>query len=278
MPCAAMQRLDIRYDYFLSKTGSASAQIIVVHGLNTRPEVMDPLAKMLSSDGYDVFRLRLSRPIIGNGGNLASLWVSELNSLYCELQNRNPNLPIYNLSFSLGSAVTLAFVKSHPNTTFKKKVFLAPAVTLHNYSLPFQLLAPLLPGTVKLPSVAPVAYREKSFTRIAEYHAVFLLTKYIRSGSTGRYRSGEVLVLQNPSDELVSWKKLKRWLISENLDWQLYELSERGDENLPKHIIIDEQSLGAAGWNTITDQIREFYRSGSNNVGLILGEQPSALQ
>lgn len=181
---------------------------------------MDPIAGCLNHHGFHALRVsfhdRASRP-----EGLPSCWLSEMAGGYRELEARYPELPVYNLSFSLGALVTIRFLELEGAARFERMVFLAPAIALTRRAGLVRCLRPLRSLGLSLPSVAPRSLRARDATPIAEYAAMLDLMDYARivSRRVGRIPTA---VLASRRDEVVSFEGIESWMRRNRLEnWTL---------------------------------------------------------
>jgi esterase/lipase len=237
---------------------------LVVHGLNLKPSKMLSLASSLSLMGYSVFNVGLSGHL---GGPLSEFkavkrktWVDELCRAYVEAQSLADqyHVPIYFLGYSLGGAIGLdALLTCH--LRFDKMVLFSPALTPRNRVLLVRALR-FFPK-LRIPSKTPKEYRANNGTPVRAYNALFDSLRTVRGSANFGSFNVDVLVFLDPKDELVSLKKLEKFISLRELDrWKVVLLSN-DQSTLQKpyhHIIIDEEALGSEPWLELLQTLEEF--------------------
>ncbi len=240
--------------------------VLVTHGLNNKPSVMDKFATYLVGDGYAVLRLALTgHRGEGNPKELttAENWRGDLLRAFRAITTRFPDQPIYTVGYSLGALVTIVVVDENPAMKFSRMVFLAPAVSLSTKTRFIELLTPFRFVGSSLPSLTPPQYRSRGTTPLAAYNAMFSLEGDAEK-LTRKQELNEIptKIFLSSGDELVSVKRLKRWLSKNELvTWTVHELAPSGTSY--NHLIVDEDSLGHAEWERLTSEISAFFREAS---------------
>ena len=178
-------------------------------------------------------------------------WVEDVRVAYCAAREFPGVEAIYNLSFSLGSAVTTLFLDRHEDAYFTKMIFLAPALRLQPKTVLVRFLTALRIFDLSVPSVAPVAYRDSDSTSLHSYAALFGTVDAIRHLS-GAERLARIptLLLMSAKDRLVSHKRIKRWIREHRLNrWQMEFLFPKAEtEDTIPHLAIDRATLGKQEW------------------------------
>jgi alpha-beta hydrolase superfamily lysophospholipase len=160
--------------YYSDKPGELKGVALVIHGLNLRPDRMQPIIAKLTESGIDVLGLSLR----GHGENYThrngigedqarleafknvsyQLWMNEAYLAYLHLKARGEEkgVPLFLTAFSLGGLIGLDLFASHPDVRFDKVVLFAPAIRLHTTIYLERVLSPF-PRLV-IPSMAPQSY------------------------------------------------------------------------------------------------------------------------
>jgi esterase/lipase len=247
--------------------GAPAGVALVVHGLNLKPERMDPLARALARAGIETFRMELE----GHGfGSLAkataSEWLAETRAGYRAAAARAAALgvPLYFLGYSFGGLLGEAIINlggEEKAARFARVVLIAPAIALRPVAGLVKPLFRLGPGFT-LPSRDLPDYREHSGTPMAAYEAMFELLKLTDSSG---YASANVptLVFDRRRDELVSIEGLRSLVRKHGLtSWSIVEIAN-APAGIPEHLMIDERSLGPAEWERMTAIMLRFLLPGS---------------
>ncbi len=240
---------------------------LVTHGLNLKPSRMNSIIEALKSKGVLVLRLALK----GHRGSLQeqgqvklSDWVNQYRSAIEILRQYNlkKNLPLYSLSYSLGSEVHLNALTFYKEQIFNKSVFFAPALWSYWYTgwpaLPF-----FLPDNFGIKSMNHQDYRSEESTSMAAYRA-------LQEGKNNWNEFAEkknfkmlepFLVILDPKDELISIDKIKNFT-KENPDIkaQLFVLKNFKPTITPSfhHLIIDKWAVGQKQWQAIEEAIFSY--------------------
>lgn len=238
---------------------------LVVHGLNLRPSKMNPLINYLTNKGYYVLRASLS----GHRGSLKEQkyinwrkWEQDqkLHLCFALRKAKKLQLPLFNLSYSLGAQLSLTQVLKLNQNPYNKMIFFAPSLWIHWYG---ELISyfDFLDGEIGLPSWNHEGYRSQSTTSINSYRASQQGRVFFNS-LKNTDKLGKTLVVVDPEDEIVSLKKIKSFLNQNKLKkkWKILELSskEKRPPHSYHHLIIDEQSLGGARWNKLLRELSTF--------------------
>lgn len=249
------------------KVDEPRALALVVHGLNLNPLKMKAYALALNEMGISVLLTSLT----GHRGSLKEQkdvlyqdWLDDMHTHYCALKKESlklGNLPLYQLSFSLGTLTTLSYVAETKNHPFEKNIFIAPAAWIHWYSQIPQYLS-FFSGRLGIPSGNLRSYRSQDTTSVAAYQAMADARKAVEKADPQLYQK-DTLIFLDPEDELVSLKKLKSFKEESDLkSWNIVTVTN-ADHTLEKsfhHLIVDEPSLGKSEWKRVLSQIEKFFR------------------
>ena len=240
---------------------------LVIHGLNLRPDRMQPIISKLTESGIDVLRLSLR----GHGENYTHsngaaedqarleafksvsypLWMNEAYLAYLQVKERGAEkgVPLFLTGFSLGGLIGLDLVASNPDVRFDKFILFAPAIRLHATIYLERVLSPF-PRLV-IPSMAPKSYlaNEKG-TPIAAYNALFEgLSRFNKNA--GPKLNVPTLIFIDRQDEFIPLGKLKKLVEEKNWNqWQFYIVAKEKPAQAKTfyHHIIDASSTGDAVW------------------------------
>lgn len=237
---------------------------IVVHGLNLKPSRMTALEDLLQSNGAEILRVAL----LGHRGSLEeqkqvtwNQWLDQFHDHYCFAKERAKklNIPLINLSYSLGALVSLGHIHNQEKWPYEKLIMIAPAAWIHWYGkIPgwFSFLG----GGIGLPSKNLVEYRSQNTTSLAAYESMDHGRSEVEN-LTSRFLKRPTLIAIDPDDELVSLKKIKKFIKQdESSSWKVLELSNK-KTRLKKsyhHLIIDEDSMGPKSWKTFSKELSSF--------------------
>lgn len=245
---------------WFSSDGPPRAVALLIHGLNLKPEKMDPLARVLASADIEVLRLSLSGHGYGSLKDVtASSWLKQSQAGYRAVAKRAKELgvAVYFVGYSLGGLLGEALLaQSSPvnPVRFDRVVLLAPAIALRPVVYLVKVLF-LFGRGFALPSADKPAYRAHAATTMAAYEALFGLLGIVRAG---RYQNANVptLVFVRRNDELVSLSGLRSIVRKHGLtNWAISQIPGPGVPGYPHHLIIDERSLGATNWGWLKASI-----------------------
>jgi len=240
---------------------------LVIHGLNLRPDRMQPIISKLTESGIDVLGLSLR----GHGENYThrkgididrarleafknvsyQVWINEAYLAYLQLKERaeEKGVPLFLTAFSLGGLIGLDLFASHAEVRFDKLVLFAPAIRLHGTIYLERVLSPF-PRLV-IPSMAPENYlaNEKG-TPIAAYNALFDgLNQFDKNA--GQKLNVPTLVFIDKQDEFIPLGKLKKLVEAKKWNqWQFFivEKDNTAEDERFYHHIIDASSTGKTVW------------------------------
>jgi pimeloyl-ACP methyl ester carboxylesterase len=262
------QSEDLSMRWFYSETpGELKGAALVIHGLNLRPDRMQPIISALTGAGIDVLGLSLR----GHGENFHhgngvdentarldafktvsyQLWMNEAYLAYLQLKARGKEkgVPLFLTAFSLGGLIGLDLFAANADVEFDKLVLLAPAIRLHASVYLERVLSPF-PRLV-IPSMAPKAYlANKKGTPIAAYNALFDgLDRFDKTA--GQKLNVPTLIFIDQRDEFIPLEKLKK-LVEEKRwhQWKFYivEKDKSVRDKTFYHHIIDASSTGKTVW------------------------------
>lgn len=243
--------------------------VLVAHGLNNKPEVMDSLIRVLLVEGFHCNRIALHQ----NGPSsrtpptaLANAWIAAYSEAYDKVCHRYPGQPIHSLSYSIGALITIRFLDIRPDSTVARMVLIAPPVALTPGARLVRFLTPLARFGVVLPSAAPADVRARRGTPLAEYAAMLNQAEAVRTLER-REELGSIgtRIIMDRKDELVNYEGVAAWVRRNRLSsWTVEELKDRAPEGRTyKHLMVLERSLGRLAWTQLTkDIVAHFERSG----------------
>lgn len=237
--------------WFLAK--NPKAIVLMIHGVGMQAKGMNPLVAPLVENGFDVLRVTL----YSHGGSKTQKnasreeWLNEFFESYCLARARatERSLPLYFAGYSLGALVNLDIMNSgyREKITYDKMAMLAPAISLHKKVESLHQIWWF--GFVVMPKA-----------RVRAFHS--LLDTYRHLQKQDWVQNIPSIIFLDPQDELVSQKKLQKSLEKFDLtNWREIEVSnENYEEKKEHHYIIYPPALGKAQWNSMVNQIVEFYQ------------------
>jgi alpha-beta hydrolase superfamily lysophospholipase len=274
------QSKDHSMQWFYGDTrGGLKGVALVIHGLNLRPDRMQPIISELNGSGIDVLGLSLrghgdnyshSKGIDEDQARLESfknvsyqVWMNEAYLAYLQLKERGAQkrVPLFLTAFSLGGLIGLELFASHPDVRFDKQILFAPAIRLHARIYIERIFSPF-PRLV-LPSMAPKTYlANKKGTPIAAYNALLDGLDQFNQNADHRLNV-PTLVFIDDQDEFIPLKKLKKLVVEKKwTQWQFYivEKDKTAREDSFYHHIIDASSTGKTVWKKMMKAVVDHLR------------------
>jgi esterase/lipase len=288
-PESLLQTLFAQQDHYARwfRSGSSKKPVavaLVVHGLNVRPDMMEPVIAVLNSAGIEALNVSLK----GHGSNFIRwggqpadskrdrletfkrisyfLWINEVHQAYLQvmLRARKLGVPVYFAGYSLGGLLGCDLLTAKPGVHFQAMVLFAPAIALHP-AIGYHL-KPLKPfPEFVIDSDAPENQRANDGTPMAGYTALFdAITDFEKN--LGQRLNVPTLVFMDAQDEFVSFEMLQKIVRENGLDrWELVAITKDNttDTAIARHMIINEQSMGPAAWAEMVRKIKAHLTPGS---------------
>ena len=244
---------------------------LVVHGLNNRPEMMEPVIRVLNGLGYDALLVSL-RGHRGSEGELAAAaaadWLGDIAAGFNRISAERRADKTVMLGFSIGGIAGLEYIKQtqpifNPpqinGPQLDRIILLAPPLAL---SFRSSLIRFLIPGkhlNLALPSLTPPVYRVHDHTPLAAYDLSFSLIRSIKNDPGLAARSIPTSIFIAPGDEMVSLGGIHSLIKNHRLNnWSIHLVELASTiEPMYDHLIVDESSVGAVAWQKMTGQIAE---------------------
>ena len=261
-----------------------SGVALVVHGMNVRPEMMEPVIAILNGAGIEALNVSLC----GHGGNfmrrgsspadekrdrLESFkkvnrfnWFSEVYQAYLKvmLRARKLDAPVFFVGYSLGGVLGCDLLAAKSGVRFDRMALFAPAITLRP-AISYQL-KPLEPfPEFVIDSDAPEDQRANDGTPVAGYAALLDAIGDVEAHAGPRLNV-PTLVFVDKEDEFVSFEQLQKFIHDNGLDrWEIVAVAKDNatDTSVAHHMIVNEHSLGAGMWKEMTRRIRTHFMSES---------------
>lgn len=245
----------------LFETGAAAprGRVLVAHGLNTRPSVMDPLIRHLCAAGLSCLRVSLhpSHTHRASARTVRHRWLATISEAHDRLVDASPSRPVHALGYSLGALVCVAHLASS-GARFDRMVLLAPPFALTRTASTVRGLTPLAGTGLALPSAAPAEVRLRRATPLSEYAALLSLVSDLQQlPQAQRLRRIPTLVLVDAADELVSARGVEGWIAANGLTaWSIERMQERrATRRTCRHMVLTEETMGAPAWHAMTDAV-----------------------
>jgi hypothetical protein len=245
-----------------------SSVVLVLHGLNLKPDKMNSYVQMLNDAGHKVLRVTLA----GHGENFrefyavsATSWQNDFEEVFCiaTAEANKDHVPLNVLAYSTGAPVTAAAI-SDPTKNYRNihsLVYVSPAFGLGGGAKLIRLLLPF--GWFSLKSMNLPQYRAHSSTPIRGYRA--LVDTMDGLNLQGEYKEPldlPSLIILDPKDEMVD-VSLIRNAATKYSKWKLIWTDTSKSKirsAAPHHSVIDADLVGSAEWTSITSAIVDFLK------------------
>ena len=245
--------------------GPVRAVVVTVHGLNTKPEIMDPLIARLVDRSAEVIRVGLT----GHRGDSEAMksvteaqWKVDLLLGYSLGRKRADELkvPLYFVGYSLGALVHAGLMGGLNPPQYDRQVLLAPAIHLKSIFYLIKFFEILGDGFC-IPSLNDSEHRANQGTSVAAYKALFRLLAEVRQGGL-KGMDIPTWVAVDSKDELVDLEGIQADVKTAVLrDWTFESIDHRDVERVAyRHSITDEAALGPQTWSSLVDKIQRHLR------------------
>ncbi len=250
-------------EWFESSADKTAGVILLLHGLNNRPELMHPIAKAFNKIGFDV----LVPALKGHIDDFATFkkvrgedWLAGVFTAYNKTHQRAQlkQCPIYYVGFSLGGLIGVTLKAQGKLPEIHKMWLLAPALEITLFA---SLLKPLLKLKLdfSIPSKAPGFYRAHQRMPVQAYRALFEVKEVLHQQKS--IVNIPTLLHIDAKDELVSYNKLKKLIEREELsNWQLHKLNSKESKGI-HHMIADPFYTGKNNWENMLQEASDFFKS-----------------
>jgi esterase/lipase len=229
-----------------------------VPGLNVIPSAMQALVEWLNDGGSHVFLVKLSghhADSVGITEVTQEIWVADMLEGYgaARAAAGEQGVPLHFLGYSLG-ALLGQFLLAMPGheIRFDKQVLFAPATAIRKRNYLLKLLFGW--DSLTLPSYAPERYKANRRLPMRIYKIMFEMEAEL--WKMGRV-SVPTLVFLDPRDELISYKKIRRYF---GMGAVIVPLSSRmrGRYGGYHHLIINASTMGETNWALVVEKMRSF--------------------
>lgn len=246
--------------WFKTDRAVKQGEVLVFPGLNNKAGVMDPLVQRLLAGGLDVWRGVFEDEIALTGRTRAQIGESWLNSVReaFEQASTEPNTPRYVLGYSLGALALVRWLDQCEDCTVDGMVLIAPAVKLTRGAALLRVMTPFRGLGLSLPSRAPSDLRQSTRVSLRTYSALLASIRAVdRLDSRQSLNSIPTLVFANLRDEVVSEKKLRRWIERNDLGaWRLRYVETRPEiQDSYQHLLVLPEHAGRGPWQRMMEEI-----------------------
>jgi pimeloyl-ACP methyl ester carboxylesterase len=217
---------------------------------------MAPWREHLSREGFAVAHVALTGHDPDDsrawGRVTAEQWLTDLERAREAARARWPGAALSLCGYSLGATVGLVW-SGEQKIPWRRALLVAPALRVRWYLAPVLRLAGLLlPGTLRLPSLAPRVYRAHGSTPLAAFRALQDLLDRLEQCREGMPAFPQ-LVIYIRGDELISTRSLLHYRARQDIE--LYPLDPAPPRYYPRHLAIDSVTLGEARWLQLTADV-----------------------
>ena len=217
---------------------------------------MKPTIDALNASGFDCVAVHLRFGQQLSSDRIASDWVSAMADAYAICRARYDEGRIHSVAFSLGGLINLAFLQRTPAASVDGLFLIAPPLALRPSAALIRYLTPLRRAGLTLPSLAPRRIRARSFTTLADYHAMLMLIDELDRGRLAdNIRRTRVRVVVSVKDELVDANGVSEWIRRRRVDWNVVILNKEGGGWGRRHLLLSEWSLGREAWQVLTSEM-----------------------
>jgi alpha-beta hydrolase superfamily lysophospholipase len=249
--------------------GKAKSHLLCIHGLNQNPESFKPLLLDLVRQGISCHLLHLPGHLNDDKLNkrvTKDMIFEAYENAYNAVRDmaEADGVPYSFLGYSFGGLIGTSRLEDYQ---FNKVILLAPAIKLRPFTHGLRPFLPMLSRVVSVPlgnrrMEERYRFHHRGVPR-AVYKTFFeIYDQYQFRRKNKKYlKSVDGLVFVHPRDELVSYRRLRRWL-RKHSNWELKQLSNRqADFGRFKHLIIDETTLGKENYKFLLTEAVNFLLS-----------------
>ena len=247
--------------------------VLVAHGLNLKPEKMGSLIEVLNNRGLQVSLVSLAGHNAKEENNMQIFqkvtyhqWLQQIYQAYKEIQHQaeQSNKPIFFLGYSLGALLGMDLILEKKEVHFTAGFLISPALRVHWRCFLMCPLA-LFPRWI-IPSDSPVDYRVNQGTPVAAYLALYKGMTVLNKKMHQRLNI-PLQIIMDPEDELVSYKRLKKWMTNNKLTrWNIHSINKIPQHSKDyHHLIVDVNTVGDAAWIEIIQMMTQQFED-INNV------------
>ncbi len=217
---------DSLFQWHASKSSYTKSVVLMCHGLTLKPERLHSIIEEFNKRNISVLNMALTghRQNADSKKSTSNLWLDEFFKAYTIAKNKADelNVDLHFLGYSTG-ALCASLLEIQSKVSFKRKVFLAPALEMKPLSFGMKYFAYLFPFySITHTSADGIAYD----FHMNGYKAFFSLLKNFQQTKTS-IKNSPTLIFMREKDEIVSYKKLMDFIEKKNLNnWQIRKFSE----------------------------------------------------
>lgn len=239
---------------------SPRGTVIVLNGLNTRPEALNQLANEMSVLGWRI------RTVPFRGTSFCSpreatheLWLDDIRKEVSAGQRELPQRPVLLLGYSLGAMLSLDYYYQHPQQ-IAGLFLLAPPVALRWPQRLMLRAFSLSPFNLGIPSAAEPAYRLKNTTKLTDYAVLQSAIDAVHMRAGERSLSNVPLcVFASANDEFTPLSSLRSWFARTAPGVEPFVIRKKARSGRGMaHQIIDQASLEPSEWEMLKTNLLQF--------------------
>lgn len=256
--------------WYFSNNSNIRGVFLCLHGLGNSAYVMNSIISYLNEIGFHCYNLTL--PGHNQDSNDKKFTYSLLNKnispditregflntftdAYLEIKEKFPDTNIYNVSFSLGGAITIDSMLNNTSIKFQKIFLFAPAIFVKSYINSLKAILFLRKFGLAIPNLIPKDISSARLTPIATHNALFKIINSIHSQvDLTNIAELDAIIFLSPNDALVSYKKITNWINSNSLSsFKVIKIKVPSSSHPSKHIFLSEKYAGNDNWVKIKD-------------------------
>ena len=238
--------------------------VLVVHGLGNSPNVMDPIVTVLCDAGFHCLRFSVAGHEEDRSLKHSSSrerWLDDFLAAFKEIKNLYPNLPVYNVGFSLGGALSIDAIEHLNEISFSGVCYFAPAVSVRKYTGVVKYLFPLRHLGVSVPNLIPSEIAAGKSTSLHAHYSLFECIKAVETLSEDSLvQKTKGIVFFCKRDALVDHVALTHWVKKNNLNrLEMIEIKPPLSSHPSGHIFLSEEYAGKREWERIKKEILNLF-------------------
>jgi len=232
--------------------------LVLLHGLNNPPEVLQTLATHFASKGFKIHLFNLYAH--KKGQPLKEQTLKEcLQHIHYQMLQIPKEEEIYFLGFSQGALVfELYQMMNLCQHKIKSQVLIAPSFYIKRQTI-FGLLTKILPLNTKLFSVTPREFRQFDGLNMSYYRLLIEQLKVFHKYGMKTLSKVPTLILADAKDELIDMGRTHAEMLKNNLDnWKIVYLNRdlKHIKHYGKHhLMFNPDYFSADDWNAMMKEM-----------------------
>ena len=245
--------------------------LLILTGLNLRPERLVPLTRHWEKSGFDPVPVPLTGFSPSHWKTMVSIgpddWLADLDRTWQTWAAPDGALeqgrPVSILGYSLGALLGCCWALER-NVSLRRMIMLAPAWRLRpSLQNTLRLLCKVSPAWLSLPVLAPRAYVMRGYTTISAYRALTglqdrLQTLWPEPARQPLPGNPAMFVAYSPRDEFLDTKWMDEQCSSAGNRWVRHHLNFKPRRFYTHHLGMDEATLGRTEWERLLGEMDRF--------------------